>query len=85
MSLAQTALFEPAISSSILALATTVHFGLALLRNHRSTSGRGISPFTAISLAFAATPWLFPSLVGLALGVVLHIAWFTACEALAPS
>jgi ferredoxin-NADP reductase len=37
-----------------------------------------------MSLLFAATPWLFPSGVGLAVGLLAHIVWFTACEWVAP-
>lgn len=84
MSTAADALLQPALPSSLLALATTFHFGLALLRNHRSSKG-GVSPFTLVSLACAATPWLMPSAAGLGVGIAVHLAWFGACEVLAPA
>lgn len=69
-------------STSIVALATTVHLCLAALRNHRQRS-RGVSSLALVSLSQAALPWLFPTPFGLAAGIVFHLAWFAACEWLA--
>lgn len=77
-------LLQPALPSSILALVTTLHFGLALLRNYRSTGGTGLSAFTIVSLGLSAAPWLLPSVLGVMLGAGLHAIWFAACEGLAP-
>ncbi|MGE3176909.1 MAG: 2Fe-2S iron-sulfur cluster-binding protein [Vicinamibacterales bacterium] len=75
-------LWEPASPSSVLALVTTVHLGLAALRNHRSSGRSPISSLTFVSLALAGAPWLFASSWGLALGIAVHAGWFAACEAL---
>lgn len=73
-----------AASSSALAFATTVHLALAALRNHRRPTTGPISSLAVISLSLAATPWLFPSAIGLAFGFAAHLAWFIACEFLVP-
>lgn len=78
-------LWEPASASSVLAIVTTVHLGLSALRNHRSSGTAAISSLTLVSLALAATPWLFPSAWGLAFGAAVHLAWFVGCEVLAPA
>jgi len=72
---------EAAQPSSILAVVTTAHLALAALRHHRSAGARtwGLS---IVSLTLAAAPWLFPSVVGLALGLGGHLLWFVACELL---
>jgi ferredoxin-NADP reductase len=78
-------LTEPASPSSILAIVTTVHLGLAALRNHRSSSRLPVTATAVVSFAFTALPWVMPSAVGLALGVGAHLAWFAVCELLAPA
>ena len=70
-------LVSPA-SSSALAFVTTLHLALALLRRERSTS----KPLLFASSLFVAAPWLLTSPAGLALGLLLHVAWFAACEKL---
>jgi ferredoxin-NADP reductase len=70
-------------ASSVLALATTFHLGLALLRQHRR-SGRAVSPVVLLSFSFTALPWILPSPVGVGVGIILHIAWYIACENLLP-
>lgn len=74
----------PPSPSSILAIATTAHLALAALRNHRRSNPGAPSLLALISLLLAATPWVFPSAAGLALGVGLHGFWFLICERLAP-
>ena len=66
-----------ALPSSLLALATTVHLCLALLGNHRS---RSVGLLALISFAFIATPWVFPTTAGVALGLAGHAMWFVAAE-----
>ena len=68
-------LVSPA-SSSALAFVTTLHVALALLRRERSAS----RPLFFASIAFAASPWLLTSPAGLVLALLLHVAWFAACE-----
>jgi ferredoxin-NADP reductase len=64
---------------------TAVHLAIAMLRRHR-TPGVGVfHPYVALSFAFAASPWLWHSMTGMALTLAAHILWFFACEALAPS
>jgi ferredoxin-NADP reductase len=72
------------LPSSILAFVTTIHLALASLRNHRRPAPGPLSSLAAVSLLFAATPWLFPSAAGVAFGVAAHLAWFVACECLVP-
>lgn len=66
----------------MLALVTTIHLGLAALRNHRSSS-KLFSSLALVSVLFAGFPWVFPSLAGLGLGLLMHGIWFTVCERLA--
>jgi len=79
-----TSLFSPVLPSSVLALATTVHIALSALRHHRRTGTGAFSSLTLISIALSVTPWIFASGWGAALGLVIHGAWFGACERLAP-
>ena len=74
------ALTLPPAPSSALAFVTTLHFALALLRNHRRIAGGAFNPLAIVSLGFAMVPWVLPSVVGLASGLVAHAAWFGICE-----
>ncbi len=70
--------------TSALAFATTVHVAMVVLRKHRLPAG--VFPWVVIpSLLFCASPWLFPSVRALATGLILHLAWFIACEKLTPA
>lgn len=73
-------LTSPPAPSSALAFVTTLHFALALLRNHRRVSHHAFNPLAIVSFAFAMTPWLLASVAGLATGLVVHAAWFGICE-----
>ncbi len=64
----------------MLAFVTTIHLGMAALRSHRTPSLALLSPLTLVSLAFASFPWLFPSAMGVAVGLLAHVAWFVVCE-----
>lgn len=70
------------LAPSILAFATTVHLALVVLRGHRTGEGAPRYFVSAISFLFAASPWLMPSLFGLASGFLAHVGWFVACEKL---
>jgi len=72
------------ISVSIQAFATTVHFALAALRNHRTPTSVAVSSLTMVSLLLSATPWLFPTVGGLVFGLGAHVLWFVVCESLVP-
>jgi ferredoxin-NADP reductase len=74
----------PPASSSVLALATTVHLALAALRNHRRTSSAPVSSLALVSLLLSGLPWVFASPLGVAAGLLIHGVWFAACERLAP-
>lgn len=74
----------PPVASSVLAVVTTLHLSLAALRNNRQLTSAPVSSLAVISLAFAALPWMFPSVLGVAAGLVLHLCWFAACEWLVP-
>jgi len=70
--------------SSVLAFVSTIHAALVVLRLHR---GRlpGVLLLAVPSLAFAAMPWVLATTGGLAIGLAAHLAWFVACEKLAPT
>jgi len=76
-----TMLFDPPVSSPVLALLTTIHLALAALRNHRTPS-KGLFGAGVVSLLMAGLPWTFPSGWGVAMGLMVHAAWFAACERL---
>ena len=77
-------LTQPPSASSVLAVATTLHLSLAALRNNRQLTSSPVSSLAAVSLAFAALPWMFPSAIGLGFGLLLHLCWFVTCEWLVP-
>lgn len=66
-------------SSAILAVASTVHFALAMLRRHRSWPNR-FSPYALPGFVLALLPWVFPTPDGLAALLIAHLLWFGACE-----
>jgi ferredoxin-NADP reductase len=68
--------------SSVLGFVTTIHLGLASLRNHRQAAP--VSSLAVVSLLFAATPWIFPSAIGIGFGLAAHLSWFIVCEVLVP-
>ena len=70
--------------TAALAVATTVHLAMLLLRMHRNPDGRRHDTLLLPSLVFAATPWLFPTVGGIAAGIAAHLVWFIACERLVP-
>ena len=70
------------VAPSILAFATTIHLGMVVLRVHRAGRGASQHLVSAISLLFAGSPWLMPSVAGLATGLIVHVGWFVACERL---
>ena len=72
--------FASPATSAALAFTSTIHIALTLLRRERGAS-RAI---VFASFLFAAAPWLLPSPAGLAFGIAVHLAWFAACERLAP-
>jgi ferredoxin-NADP reductase len=70
------------LGTSVLALATTVHVALLLLRQHRSFPARAFAPLLLPSLAFSAQPWVLPSADWVLTTIAVHLVWFLACEAL---
>ena len=72
-----------AVPSSWLAFVTTVHAAMLMLRLHRGTAPR-VLLLAIPSLALTTTPWLLPTVPGIAAGLAVHLAWFAACEWLAP-
>ena len=68
------------LPASSLAVATTIHLAMFLLRLHRSADGTRNSALLLPSVVFSATPWFLPGWGGLAFGFVLHWLWFVACE-----
>ncbi len=72
-----------AMPSSWLAFATTVHAAMLVLRLHRGRPPR-VLLLALPSLALTAAPWALPTLAGVAASLAAHLAWFIACEWLAP-
>ncbi|MGE0862763.1 MAG: 2Fe-2S iron-sulfur cluster-binding protein [Vicinamibacterales bacterium] len=64
---------------------TALHLTIAVLRRHRAAGRSIVSPFVLPSFIFVLVPWLWPTAVGLALGVGAHALWFFTCELLAPA
>ena len=73
-----------AAPSSLLALATTVHVALLMLRRYRGVRTLGQAGVLLPSLALTAMPWLFPDLRWIGVGLGVHLLWFVACEKLLP-
>jgi glycine betaine catabolism B len=70
-------------SSSVLAFVTTVHAGLFVLRAH---SGRRGGWWLALpSALFAGLTWVLSGPAWLVTSLAANLAWFTACQFLAPA
>jgi ferredoxin-NADP reductase len=67
-----------AAPSSVLAVVTTLHLALGLVRRHRTPLAARGAIFMAVSFLFAGSAWIFPSYRDLALSAAGHIAWFLA-------
>jgi len=70
------------VPASILAGATTAHLALLLLRRHRNPRGARHEALLLPGAALTAAPWLFSSVLGVGVGLTLHLAWVLACELL---
>ena len=70
--------------SSVLAFLTTIHLALVVLRVHRSHMSGPFSLVGVVSLLFSASPFLLPTVIGIATGFGAHLVWFLACEVLVP-
>ncbi len=71
-------------SSPVLAVVSTVHLSLLLLRQHRSVHSFASTTLLLPSLVLAGQPWVLSSAVWLVAGLALHLTWFAACEKLLP-
>lgn len=78
-------LLTTAAEPPILALATTVHVAILLLRASRNPAASRHALLLAPSLALSVAPWWFPTPAGLILGILLHMGWFAACERWLPA
>lgn len=68
------------MSSSALAIATTVHLSMFVVRRHRSRpSGAGIIILLP-AIALGGFVWIYPQTAWVAAGLGLHLAWFFYCE-----
>ena len=72
------------IDSAIPASLTAVHLAMAALRHHRARAS-WLSPFVLPSFLFAATPWIWPSMLGLGVSLCAHLAWVVLCEVMSPA
>ncbi len=73
-----------ALPTSVLGFVTTVHAAMVALRKERSSSA-SLAMVLPVSLVLTSTPWIFQTPVGLAVGVLVHLIWFVACEKMVPS
>lgn len=71
--------------SAAAASLTAVHLAVAIFRRHRTPHTGVFNPYVALSFAFVPSPWLWPSTIGMAAGLVAHLIYFLACEVLAPA
>ncbi len=72
------------VPSSLLALVTTVHVALLMLRRYRGVRSPAQAGVLIPSLALAVMTWMFPQAQWVAAGLAAHLAWFAACEKLLP-
>ena len=72
------------LPTSVLGFVTTVHAAMVALRKERSASS-SLPLVLPVSLVLTTTPWIFQTPVGLAIGVLVHLLWFVACEKMIPS
>jgi hypothetical protein len=67
----------------VLALVSSCHLTLTVLRHHRSAPGPRRWALVGVSAAMSALPWVLPSPAALAGGLVAHGLWLLAGDALA--
>lgn len=82
--MSETLLMTP-VPTAILAVVTTAHLAILLLRVHRSAPGLRHALLLLPSAFLSATPWFLPTPPGVVLGLVLHLGWFAACEKFLPA
>jgi glycine betaine catabolism B len=70
-------------SSSVLAFVTTVHAGLFLLRAHSGRRGGWVLALPSALLA--GLTWVLNAPAWLVTSLAANVAWFTACQFLAPA
>lgn len=68
---------------SIVAFLTTIHAAIVVLRRQRSPGNR-VSLVLLPAIAFSISPWFFQTPGGLAIGLLVHLIYFMACERLIP-
>jgi hypothetical protein len=74
-----------AAPSSLLALASVLHLGFALVRKQRGGLRSWLHPVLLPSFLFAAVPWVFASPRQLAIGLGGHLIWFLVAQLLVPA
>lgn len=68
------------VATPVLALATTVHAAVLLLRTHRNPVDLRHAVLLLPSVVLTASPWWLPSPAGIVTGIALHLIWFSVCE-----
>ena len=68
------------MSSSVLAIVTTVHVSMLVVRQHRSRPSGGQALILLPALVFATVTWIVPEPGWLGAGLAIHFAWFAYCE-----
>jgi len=72
------------VDTALPASLTAAHLALAAFRHHRSRSSFR-SPFVLPSFVISATPWIWPSMPALVVGLLAHAAWVVVCELVTPA
>ena len=73
------------VPAAVLAVVTTVHLSILLLRAHRSSHGLKQALVLIPSAVFSATPWFLSTPPEVVIGIFLHLGWFAACEKFLPA
>jgi ferredoxin-NADP reductase len=68
------------VSSSVLAVVTTVHVSMLVVRRHRTRPSGGKVAILLPAAIFASIVWVVPKPDWLGAGLALHAVWFLFCE-----
>jgi ferredoxin-NADP reductase len=78
-------LLTDSVPAAVLAVVTTVHLSILLLRANRSSNGLKQALVLIPSAVFTATPWFLSTPPEVVIGILLHLGWFAACEKFLPA
>jgi ferredoxin-NADP reductase len=73
------------VSSSALAIVTTIHLSMLVARQHRSRPAGGQAIILLPAVVLSVLVWVAPTAGWVFAGVGAHLAWFAWCEAQSPA